>query len=242
MTRPMMNTAETQAQRKLDRTRYERYQPIVRRIAMRLARRVPRTITVADLVSCGWLGLMEAFTRAAPGMPDEEFEAYASYRIRGAMLDYLRSLDTASREMRRASRRLARAIRDLTRTHNRPPTEVEIAAALGLPEGAYHEQLSRIASAGMTRLELMDFDLIDQVDVDSDHRTVDEEVMHREVLGAVSDAIHTLPPRLQQVLALYYQEDCTLREIGLVLGVTESRVSQLHTEAMHRLRASIGKE
>jgi RNA polymerase sigma factor for flagellar operon FliA len=95
--------------RTLDRAEYERYQPLVRRIAMRLARRVPKTISMSDLVSCGWLGLMEAFTRAAPEMPGEEFEAYASYRIRGAMMDALRSGDSFTRYRRQIARRIQAA-------------------------------------------------------------------------------------------------------------------------------------
>lgn len=225
--------------RTLDRAEYERYQPLVRRIAMRLARRVPKTISMSDLVSCGWLGLMEAFTRAAPEMPGEEFEAYASYRIRGAMLDYLRSLDSATREMRRTSRRLARTLKDLQRSLGRAPTEEEIARAMGVTPAEYQNVLTRVASAGMSRLELMDFD---QSDIESHSQPVDDEVSRREVTSQLSQAITTLPPRLQNVLALYYQKECTLKEIGAVLGVTESRVSQLHTEAVHRLRASMGRE
>jgi RNA polymerase sigma factor for flagellar operon FliA len=225
--------------RTLDRAEYERYQPLVRRIAMRLARRVPKTISMSDLVSCGWLGLMEAFTRAAPEMPGEEFEAYASYRIRGAMLDYLRSLDSATREMRRTSRRLARTLKDLQRSLGRAPTEDETARAMGVTPAEYQNVLTRVATAGMSRLELMDFD---QSEIESHSQPVDDEVSRREVASLLSQAITTLPPRLQQVLALYYQKECTLKEIGAVLGVTESRVSQLHTEAVHRLRASMGRE
>jgi RNA polymerase sigma factor for flagellar operon FliA len=91
----------------------------------------------------------------------------------------------------------------------------------------------------MSRLELMDFD---QSEIESHSQPVDDEVSRREVASLLSQAITTLPPRLQQVLALYYQKECTLKEIGAVLGVTESRVSQLHTEAVHRLRASMGRE
>jgi RNA polymerase sigma factor for flagellar operon FliA len=230
---------EGDARKKLDRADYERFQPIVRRIAMRAARSAPRHVAVADLVSCGWVGLMEALHRAHAGMPAEEFEAYASYRIRGAMLDYVRSLDSSVRRVRRASRRLTRAIKELTQAHGRPPTDQEIAESLGLDEGGYRDLLARIAEAGMARLELMDFD---QDEVESGGDPIDDEAGRKELLVAMVDAIEGLPPRLQQVLALYYQEGCTLREVGAVLGISESMASRLQTEAIHRLRAAIGRE
>lgn len=232
------STSTSQRSNAFARAESARYDALVRRIAMRLARRVPRSIAVDDLVSCGWLGLMEAIKRAAPAMPDEEFEAYASYRIRGAMLDYLRSLDSATREMRRSSRTLARTIKDLQRELGRAPSEDEIAAALGLDARGYRALLERVAAAGMSRVELMD---LDQSDFESGDAPVDDEAARRESAALLAGAIASLSPRLQQVLALYYQRDCTLKEIGAVLGVTESRVSQLHTEAVHRLRASLGR-
>jgi RNA polymerase sigma factor for flagellar operon FliA len=231
--------AEARAQRSMDRAAYERFLPLVRRTAMRLARRVPATITVADLVGYGWVGLMEAYQRSATDMPDEEFQAYALYRVRGAMLDYLRSLDPATRDLRRASRRVAHAIRDLSQRLGREPEEEEIAQSLGITIRSYRDLLEKIAAAGMARLELLD---LDEVDVESAGETIDDAVSKRRLADAVAEAMETLPPKLLQVLALYYQEGCTLRQIGAVLGVGESRVSQLHTEAIHRLRAAVGRE
>jgi RNA polymerase sigma factor FliA len=235
----MVAEAEVRARRTLDRRAYERFQPLVRRTAMRLARRVPATITVADLIGYGWIGLMEAYQRTDPGMPDEEFEAYALYRVRGAMLDYLRSLDPATRDIRRASRAVTRAIRDLSGRLGREPAEEEIATMLGMDLRAYQTMLEKIAAAGMARLELLD---LDDLDGSTDGATADEDLDKRKLGEAVAMAIETLPPKLMQVLALYYQEDCTLKQIGLVLGVSESRVSQLHTEAIHRLRAAVGRD
>ena len=147
--------------------------PLVRRTAMRLARRVPATITVADLVGYGWVGLMEAYQRSEPGMPDEEFEAYALYRVRGAMLDYLRSLDPTTRDLRRASRQVTRTIRDLTERARARPGGAEIATKLNLDIRAFRELLDKIAAGGMARLELLD---LDDVDLASSEQTVDEEV------------------------------------------------------------------
>jgi RNA polymerase sigma factor for flagellar operon FliA len=226
--------------RVLSRADYEQFLPMVRRIAMRLARRVPSYVTVDDLISSGWVGLAESFSRTQVDMPLEELEAYASHRIKGAMLDYLRSLDPTARQIRNASRRIARAVAKLTEQLARQPEETEIAAAMDLPLEEYRELLQSVGKAGMARLEILD---IDQVDACEDDALLpDEEASRRMLSKDVADAITGLSDRLQKVLMLYYQESCTLKEIGAILGVSESRVSQLHTEAMHRLRAAIGKE
>ncbi len=235
-----MTASTPPAQRRaLTRADYDRFQPLVRRLAMRAARRVPSHIKAQDLMGYGWLGLVEAFSRAEATMADEEFEAYASYRIRGAMLDYLRSLDPMARALRSRSRHVSRAIAELTKSLGRQPEEEEIAKALGMELDAYRETLSDIGKAGMARLELLD---LDKVDLVSEAEAPDEEVSRQSMAGVVAGAIDKLPERLRQLLGLYYQEECTLREIGLVLGVTESRVSQLHTEAIHRLRAALRRE
>jgi RNA polymerase sigma factor for flagellar operon FliA len=239
MSNAMVAEAEARARRSMDRSAYERFLPLVRRTAMRLARRVPSSITVSDLVGYGWIGLMEAYQRTSSDMPDEEFQAYALYRVRGAMLDYLRSLDPATRDLRRASRRVARAIRDLSQRLGREPQEEEIAKALELDLEAYRGLLEKVSAAGMARLELID---LDDIEVENASETVDDTVAKRRLADAVAAAMETLPPKLVQVLALYYQEGCTLRQIGAVLGVGESRVSQLHSEAIHRLRAAVGRD
>jgi RNA polymerase sigma factor FliA len=231
--------AEACARRSMDRAEYQRLLPLVRRTAMRLARRVPAHITVADLVGYGWVGLMEAYRRRAMAMADEEFEAYALYRVRGAMLDYMRSLDPATRDLRRASKSVAHAIRGLSQQLGREPEEEEIARSMGMLLRAYRELLEKIAAAGMARLELLD---LDGVDVDREGVSIDDAVAKRRLADAVVVAMKTLSPKLLRVLALYYQDGCTLRQIGGLLGVSESRVSQLHTEAIHRLRAAVGRE
>lgn len=238
MSTASMPATQSVSRRALSRADYDRFEPIVRRLAMRTARRVPKHILVSDLVSDGWLGLVEAYSRAG-SMPEEEFVAYATYRIRGAMLDHLRSLDTVSRSARAKSREVARAIAELTRELHRAPEEAEIAKHLTLSVEAYQALLDTLAKAGMSRLEMLD---IDKSDIESTFERPDDSALREDLQASVARAIHTLPERQQQVLALYYQEECTLREIGLLLEVTESRVSQLHTEAIHRLRAAIGKE
>lgn len=230
--------AEDCASRVLDREAYERFLPMVRRTAMRFARKVPSHITVSDLVGYGWVGLMEAYQRADPAMPPNELEAYASYRVRGAMLDYLRSLDPASRELRRSSRKVAEAVKSVSDAKGRSPEEEEIAEQLGLSVDDYRTLLQRIAAGGMARLELLD---LDNLEVEGAGEDADDSVGKKQLQAAVAEAVTGLPPRLQQILALYYQEECTLREIGAILGVSESRVCQLHSDAMHRLRAMVGR-
>jgi RNA polymerase sigma factor for flagellar operon FliA len=239
VTQPPPASEPPPAKRALGRADYERFLPLVRRIAMRLARRLPQHIGVNDLVNSGWVGLVESFSRAHEGMPIEEFEAYASHRVKGAMLDYLRALDPSAREIRNASRRVARAIARIQKETGRAPEEAEIAAAVGVSLEEYRSTLTDIARAGMARLEMVDIDRVDPV---SPARAPDELANRNLLSEQVAAAIDLLPTRLQQILSLYYREDCTLREIGAVMGVSESRVSQLHTEAMHRLRASLGRE
>ncbi len=211
---------------------------MVRRTAIRIGRKVPDRITVGDLVAYGWAGLVDAYRRADPAMPVEEFDAYAAYRVRGAMLDYLRSLDATTRDLRRASRKVTETIRDLEAKSGRTAEEGEIAKAMGLEVEAYYAILDRISAAGMARLELLD---IDALDADAGSDASDDEAGTKQLAHAVAEAVPTLPLAAQQVLALRYQEQCTLAEIAAVLEITESRARQLYTEAMHRLRARIGR-
>ncbi len=213
---------------------YERYTPLVRRIAMKTVRSLPATVSLDDLLSAGWVGLAEALRRRTDGMDEEQFEAYASHRVHGAILDYLRSLDPLSRKLRGASRRISEVTGDLTRDLGRAPEEQEIADALGIPLGEYHQLLTDIAEAGLCRLELTE-----AVHVDTGADSPESEASQHEIVKAVASAIDKLPERLRTVLGLYYQEDCSFREIGEILGVTESRACQLHTEAVHRIRATL---
>jgi RNA polymerase sigma factor for flagellar operon FliA len=225
--------------RTLTSEEYRRYLPMVRRSAMRFARKVPAHITVNDLIGYGWIGLVEAFNRAAPEMGPEEFEAYASYRVRGAMLDHLRRLDPHTRKRRAQSKEVARAISQLTGRLCRPPEEDEVARELSLDVPSYRELLQELDAAGMTRVEMLDFtDELPQNDVELPEQAASKGEQRTNVAAAVS----RLPERMQLVLSLLYAEECTLREVGAILGVTESRACQLHSEAVHRLRAEVGGE
>lgn len=230
------------AKRKLTRADYDRYLPLVRRTAMKLARRLPSHVTVADLVSYGWVGLLDAFERASPDMDPNEFEAYAMYRVRGAALDYLRTLDPASRSARAMSRKVAKAIGQLQNEgKGKEPEEAQVANRLGMSVDQYRNTMEQLGRAGMNRLEMLDIDEMQSVSKEDDVLP-EERTAKKQLQGVVAEAIKKLPERLQLVLALYYQEERSLREIGVILEVSESRVCQLHTEAIHRLRAAAGKE
>jgi RNA polymerase sigma factor for flagellar operon FliA len=213
--------------------RPEAYLPLVRRIAMRAVRSLPSSVSLDDIVSAGWVGLSEAYRRRVPDITEESFEAFASYRVRGAILDYLRSLDPLSRKLRGASRRITDAVATLTQRTGRQPEESDIAAELGLELDAYRDLLREIGEAGLVRLD------IDLVDPSSQDPSPEAAVMKRDLAERVARIVDSLPERLQTVLGLYYQEECTLREIGEVLGVTESRACQIHAEAIHRIRAAL---
>jgi RNA polymerase sigma factor (sigma-70 family) len=140
---PKEKRADTASALRMGRNVYERYLPLIRRIAMKMVRQLPRAITLDDLLSSGWTGLVEALRRRTPKMTEDEFEAYASQRIRGAILDYLRSLDPMSRRLRGASRDVTAAISTLIRRLGRPPEEEEIAAELGIDLESYQALLGQ---------------------------------------------------------------------------------------------------
>jgi RNA polymerase sigma factor FliA len=216
------------------RETYERYLPIVRRIAMRTVRSLPPSITIDDVVSAGWLGMVEALGRRTADMTDDHFEAFASYRVRGAILDYLRMLDPMSRKLRGASRKITEVVSGLVGRLGRTPEQDEVAAELGIGLVEYQELLGEISEAGLARLELSDVS-----EPGSPEASPEAQAARHEIVDAVATAIDDLPERLKLIVGLYYQEECSFREIGEVLGVTESRVCQLHSEAMHLIRATL---
>jgi RNA polymerase sigma factor for flagellar operon FliA len=232
--KPPQSAAEGARSIQSEREIYERYLPIVRRIAMRTVRSLPPSITIDDVVSAGWLGMVEALGRRTEEMTEDHFEAFASYRVRGAILDYLRTLDPMSRKLRGASRRITEVVSTLVGRLGRAPEEDEVAGELGIGLAEYQELLGEISEAGLARLELSDV-----TEPGSGEASPEAQASRREIVDAVAGAIEDLPERLKTIVGLYYQEECSFREIGEVLGVTESRVCQLHSEAMHLIRATL---
>jgi RNA polymerase sigma factor for flagellar operon FliA len=223
----------------LPRKLADRYMSIVRRHAYRLARRLPSHVHVEDLMGAGFVGLADALKKYDRSGPDR-FEAYADCRIRGAMLDELRSYDPLSRDLRDLNNRIVLAVRELTAELGRPPEEIEIAQKLELPVAAFRERLAKLSFGGLVSLDTTGGEGVEGFELsDDDSEAADYKLLRTERRERLSDAVSQLPERLQSLLKLYYEQDYTLREIGDMLGVTESRACQLHAEAIVRLRAAV---
>jgi RNA polymerase sigma factor for flagellar operon FliA len=221
------------------------YAPLVKFVAGRLGASLPSHVDEQDLVSYGLLGLIGAIERYDPDR-EIKFETYAIARIRGAIIDELRSLDWVPRSVRTRARQIERAIAELERTLMRAPTDEEIAAKLGIAMEELEESLTEISRSSMAALDELwtpsgGGDQIALIDTIEDTSGPDPEISLEkgELKEALGEAIARLPEREKLVVTLYYYEELTLREIGEVLGVTESRVSQLHTKAVLRLKARL---
>ncbi|NOY92593.1 MAG: FliA/WhiG family RNA polymerase sigma factor [Deltaproteobacteria bacterium] len=209
--------------------------PIVRRLAFRMIRRLPPSVDVGDLIGAGNEGLLKA-ARAYDPSRYPRFEPYAEARIRGAILDQLRSADQMTRHGRRRMAEVTKAMRNLTHELGHPPEEQQVADRLEMSLADYQKLTENLAHGpALGRLG--------QVDPDQVAGTWDDpaSILSRaELKQELAGAIRKLPERTQKVLGLYYQEECTQAEIGEILGVTEGRVCQILGEAAARLRASMG--
>jgi RNA polymerase sigma factor for flagellar operon FliA len=221
-----------------------RYAHLVKYVVGRLGVSVPGLFDHEDAMQAGVLGLLRAIDAYKPEAA-ASFESYAILRIRGSILDAVRSLDTVGRAGREAARAIQGAIRDLQHELGRSPTEIEIAGRLNMPVARYRE---RLQAASVVTVSLDEHDARDNDD-DSvmladnapDPNAVDpaEEAARRDAIASLVQEIGRLGQRSRLVLALYYQDEMTFKEIGQVLGVTESRVCQIHTEAILALRGRL---
>ena len=219
----------------------QRFMPLVKRIAYHLMARLPPSIQFEDLVQNGMLGLLDAIDRYQEGF-GAQFETYATQRVRGAMLDGLRENDWLPRNLRRELRRIEAAISQLEHAHGRAPSERELADALGMSLPDYQKTLQEARGHQLVYLE--DFAGEGDEDFLERHLTDDEAnpaniFEDRSLKKQLVDAIGRLPEREKLMMALYYEQELNLREIGEVMGVTESRVCQLHSQAIARLRSQI---
>ena len=216
--------------------------PIVRYLARRIHERLPQHVEMEDLVSAGVLGLMDAFSKFDP-RKKVQFRSYAQFRIRGAILDSLRTLDWGTRDLRRKGRAVEEAIRQLTARLGHPPGEAEIAQEVGIGLDEYQSLLGDLRGLEIGTLH-----------VEHNEESGEEELayipgrpeedplfccLRGELKEKLSDAIESLPERERLVMTLYYYEELTMREIGLAMGVVESRISQIHASAVLHLRSAL---
>ena len=219
----------------------EQHMPMVKRLAHHMKAKLPPSVEVDDLIQAGMIGLLDAINRYEE-THGAQFETYAVLRIRGAMLDELRNSDWMPRSTRQNMRKVETAMSSLQQKLGRAPTESEVAKSMKMPLAEYQDMLSD--GGGHQLLYYEDFHDDDGNDSFLDRYAVDDSDPLRALLEtdfrqAVIDAIDGLPPREKILMGLYYEEELNLKEIGAVMGVSESRVSQLHTQAVARLRATL---
>jgi RNA polymerase sigma factor for flagellar operon FliA len=222
----------------------EAYAPLVKYIAQRLASRLPASVGVEDLISTGVLGLLDAIQKYDPQRPNM-FKTYAEYRIRGAMLDYVREFDWVPRSVRDKEQALTEAYATIARQQGRPATDEEVAAFLGLDLDTFADWLTHVRG---TSLVSLDHSLTRDAEGNSctalaqlaDEASSPSQLAEaQELKEHLAEAIDALPEQEKVVLSLYYHEELTMHEIGQVLAVTESRISQIRTKAILHLRAAL---
>jgi RNA polymerase sigma factor for flagellar operon FliA len=220
------------------------HMPLVKKLAHHMKAKLPPSVEVDDLIQAGMMGLLDAINRYEDNH-GAQFETYAVLRIRGAMLDELRNSDWMPRSTRQNMRKLEAAMATLQQRLGRAPSESEVAKSLKMSLEDYQEML--FESGGHQLVYYEDFHDDDGNDSFLDRFAVDDSDPLRSLLEsdfrqAVIDAIDALPPREKLLMGLYYEEELNLKEIGAVMGVSESRVSQLHTQAVSRLRAALREQ
>lgn len=217
----------------------EAYIPLVRRLAHFLVARLPPSVQIEDLIQAGMIGLLDAMSRFEDGM-GAQFETYATQRIRGAMLDELRKSDWMPRSVRQTQRKVDDAMKLAERQQGRAPTEAEVAEAMAVDLSTYQGMLYEARGAQLLYFDDMDSneesaDYFERHlgDVEADPEVKLSEQRFRE---GVVQGIERLPEREKLVMGLYYEQDLNFKEIAAVLGVTELRICQLHSQAISRLR------
>lgn len=214
---------------------------LVKRITYHLAGRLPRSVQIDDLIQAGMMGLLEA-ARYYDEDKGASFETYASIRIRGYILDEVRRNDWVPRSVYKNSRMISKAMRDIENRIGREATDIEVAQELGIEIHEYQDMLLDASGAhlyGFDDVGVTDDMLVDDMDSSNQPHI---NALKSDMKLHLSDVIESLPKNEQMVLSLYYEHDLNLKEIGEVLGVSESRVSQIHSLATHRIKARLEKE
>jgi RNA polymerase sigma factor for flagellar operon FliA len=232
------------AKGQLDRNAMIRqYQPLVRRLAHHMMAKLPANVQVDDLIQVGLIGLSDALSRYEAGQ-GAQFETFATQRIRGAMLDELRENDWMSRGSRKSQKDIEQALHRLEHSLGRTPLESEIATEMGMSLTDYQSLLGKVRGTQLVYLEDMGRGSDDE-DSFLDRHVADSDADPLNLLGdqrlreALVSAIKLLPEREQLIMSMYYEQDMNLKEIALVMNVTESRICQLHSQSIARLRAKM---
>ncbi len=222
----------------IDKTQLlEKHTVLVKRIAYHLMARLPASVLVDDLIQSGMIGLFEAANNF-DNSKGASFETFAGIRIRGAMLDEIRRGDWTPRSVHKNSRLVSDTIKNLEAELGRDVTDIEVAEKLDISLNEYHHILNEVSSGKIIGLEDLGVseDILN-IHEDNDHRDPYQDIEKDLFKKSLTQCIASLPEREALVLSLYYDEELNLREIGQVLEVSESRVSQIHSQAMHRLKA-----
>ena len=222
------------------------YTPLIKYIAARLAARLPAQVSLDDLISCGIIGLIDAINKFDISK-NVQFKTYAEFRVKGAMLDELRALDWVPRSVRRKTTDLEKAYADIEKQVGRPATDEEVAKTMGLTLDDFYKLLDETKS-----VSFMDIEFLRQKTTEANDPTLAETLAMddrdpftainlSQIRELIAAAISDLPEKEKLTVSLYYQDELTMKEIGEVLGYTESRISQMHSKAMFRLRAKLKK-
>ena len=220
-----------------------KYAPLIKYIANRIAARLPVHIDIHDLINSGVLGLMDAIEKFDPDK-SVKFETYAEYRIKGAILDSLRAMDWVPRSVRKVATLLENTYADLEKRLGRPATDEEMAEAMDVGVEKFHKLINRVCHVSMVSLERdpknsnTKQSLLDRL-TDQDSATPCQCLDNEELRNVLSQSIERLPEKERIVISYYYYNDLTMKEIGRKLSLTESRVSQIHTKAVLRLRGKL---
>ncbi len=221
----------------------QEYLPMIRYHAGQLIQRVPNSIEMDDLINSGVLGLLDAANRFDSSR-DVLFKTFAGYRVRGAMIDYIREFDWLPRSLRDASKQLQKAMIELEQRYGRPAEEAEIATQLGLQVSEYRDRLQQVRGMAIVYFDDLpavgdDEDALDVLGVLENHneQRPEEQTAIRQFSDKLAQCIEELPVRERILLTLYYFEELNMKEVALILNLTESRISQIHSQMVLRIRS-----
>lgn len=217
-----------------------RHASLVKRIAYHLLNRLPPTVQIDDLIQAGMVGLLEAASNFNPDM-GASFETFAGIRIRGSMIDEIRRSDWTPRSVHRKFRSVTEAIRKIENETGEDAKDADVAAALGISLSDYHQILIDSSSSRIYSIDTMEDNMQDAAIPNSSEDTPDESFIHDEYRQQLAESIRLLPEKEQLVMSLYYDDELNFREIGEILDVTESRICQLHGQALLRVKARMSE-